>query len=1420
MVMSDGASSFFLKVSYQGRDDAFNLELNRPQSGIIAPAEMKDFVLEFETINDEHQRNFTIQLDSNSRNLYLYARKCQGELACGFFDDRVVKQKSLPDDTDIKMNETPFNPKYLEVTFPCSKSNSYKSIKMSHNLTIYRCVMDIGVYSNEVNSTNTNETTFTLKIQDKSLLHNLPTNTWTQYKVFPDSPIALQVNIHRKQYNIYSFLEFFFDVHYGNAKIIFSKENKNPCNESSTLTSREVGPFVTSIVRVNREDIPDKKLSGAYYICIKPSVPISLVVTANPVVSTYKLGNDDPMLANVPMLTPNHQVLGELPSNSKDTLYFGISTRIDFKDPQSVKIHVTPIRGKFRWFVSSNGKRPNSDQPEWNTVEKTLEILPRRNQFDREGMYVIGVQLANQNPATQNGLSNKFLISFTFGDKHIVLRKGVPFMGESTIDLPHQYLHVSFPISTTENITIFRTSLQRYTNLFFSFNQSVAYPNMTNKDAIMPSFYSAFVLKKELWAKHCNSSSGTNDCTLFINVASAGPARYAIQYSLNGEPIIIPHGYPFSIPTINDPGFPLKLIYHIEKHGGAEIEMRPMFQNIRYYVSWAKEQSDTSKYVFPSESSKTPQVITGSSAFQPVFTVYHNDSIIPEDMEVLLFTLYQDVPTAILGLFRFPTHVQYTYNGYLEVSSDSKYLVAGRPVTATSHYGEWKFYKLRHPGFGADDLTIHVEMISGVTEVYVSKGHRKLPSDKFYLKKQHDFSEVALHISREDLPYDVPYEGDYMVGVRCSTPTASYQILYEQSSSKYLTLELGVPISYKISATQPTFIEIPSDGVSEDIFITFHSRYAHIKLLAIARKLENQTDEQITSPVLPNDENYMWTAEQENSKAGFGRMVISKRDTNYCTMCTIIIRVQASEDDKIDFTAVKKTSFSLIRIVEGKTYIGDLKKGENETFAMVVPGNESFLNINCRIMKGNITFVYSLDPTFTNSARQYVIPERIKDEFFNVNFGHLSTFMRDIFSSTITRFIRLEALEDDSQYSFTIVSDGMVTELTTLDSQQAVLGLGAQHFYYFPVNQNETVSVFFHLRSVANILDADFQSIVDRLTSMITFYQVKTLKEVESRSYDYEIPTRYNLYRHELQVSMRPNKGFVVAVIKSKANMAISYELELSRFGVTKLQTGHERPDFVEKNMIKHYLVEAKQANHDAKVKFETCLNPIHAHYTYVDRVLSHAKKDQSSHQESPVTLVSERYEMDTIPIRVDKRIKVTVEQPSSDLENGQSHHTFYPSIFRIHHDIVPSSGARDQKLGEFLVGDLKNYGEVEVFSDADQNVKFEGLQFHEDFLRSHSESSILINYTLYISKDKKMLTFMKHCDYYMIDVAEEALNSNDYYSYSVLEYHSLALDKKRQQTPVLSLKPHALSFGGTFHGVIVAEVRLWPSAVKVWIGN
>jgi hypothetical protein len=1417
MVMAEGASSYFLKVSYQKRDDAYNLELNRPQSGLIAPGEMKDFVVEFETINEDHERKFLIELDSSSKDIFIYARKCEGELACGFFDDRVVKDKTLPDDNDIKMNENSLVPKVIEMSYSCGKKNSYKSMQVSHSLTIYRCVLDIGVYSNEKNNTDHKEKSFTIKVQDKSLLHIVPTSRWTHFVVLPEQPLTLQFNIHRRQYNPYKFIQYLFDVHYGSAKAYFSKKNKNPCNESDLIGTRELLESATSLYYVERNMTKDNKLSGAYYVCIKASSPLGLTLMSHPVVDNYKLGEDDPMLSNVPMLAPNHQVLGELPAHTDQTLFFAISVNLDSDQTQSIKLHVTPIRGKFRVFVSNNGKRPSPTQNYWNTLEETLEIQPRDKVALSKGLYIIGVQLANAKNSSDPGLPNKFLISFTFGDKHIMLRRGKPFMGESTFASPHQYLQIKFPKSTTENITVYRTSLTRYTSLYFSFNHTNTNPNQTNKDAFMPPFYSVFVLKKELWSKYCNESTPDVNCTLYINVFSTGSSRYSIQYALNGGPIIIPHGFPFSIPTLNEPNEALHLIYHVDKHHPAEIEVRPLFHPVNYIIGWSKELSNIDDYRFPTSENGTGILASGDSTLRPSFSVDFANTTKDDNAEVLLLSLYQNGPTVMFGPLRLDRKVEYTYNGLLEISTDAKYLISGRPITESSLYGEWKFFKLTHPIVGPDDLTIHVEMITGVAEVYVSKGTHRLPSETYYLKKRHDITEASIFISREEVPFEQKFGGDYIVGVRCSSPTASYQVLYEQASSKYLSLDLGVPVNYRIQANIPTYLEVPSDGLQQDILITFHSRYAHLKLHASVRKMDNLTEEELLNQKLPNEESYLWFAEQEASKSGFGRLVIRSNDPNYCTMCTYVIRVTSSEDDKVDFTAVKKSAYSLTRILEGKTYIGDLKKGENDTYALVVPGNETFLNLNCKIMKGNITFIYSLDPTFSNPSRQYIIPERKKDEFFNVNFGHLSSFIRGMFDTKITRFIRIQAMEEDSQYSFTVVSDNMLTELTTIDSQQAIIGMGAQHIYYFPCTQNETVEVSFFLRSVDSTTDANFEYVVRALPSMIKFYQAKTWKEVESRSYDYELPVKFGLNDHQLQANMRPNKGYVVAVVSSKSNMAINYEIELSRLGMVRLAAGHERAYFVEPNMTKYYLIDSKEDNYDAKVHFDVCMNSIHANYTYVDQVSSNVKSNQAKSQENYVPLVNERLQKDNIPIEADKTIKVSVTKGDlTSVEMITEGGKIYPSIYKIRHEILPRTGGRDQSLGEFVVGDLKNYGEVEVFSDADQNVKFEGLQFHDDFLKANTENTLLINYTLYITKDQRMLTFVKHCGYYMIDQAIEAFGTNEVYAYSYLEFHSAALEQKRKEVPIISIKPHTTSFGGVFYGVIVAEVKLWPKNVNV----
>ena len=99
--------------------------------------------------------------------------------------------------------------------------------------------------------------------------------------------------------------------------------------------------------------------------------------------------------------------------------------------------------------------------------------------------------------------------------------------------------------------------------------------------------------------------------------------------------------------------------------------------------------------------------------------------------------------------------------------------------------------------------------------------------------------------------------------------------------------------------------------------------------------------------------------------------------------------------------------------------------------------------------------------------------------------------------------------------------------------------------------------------------------------------------------------------------------------------------------------------------------------------------------------------------------------------------------------------------------------------------------------------------------MRRHEDYNIQINYTLHLSQNKEMLHFMKHCDQYQIEVAENEFNTKNHYSYSTVEQYTTKIGEKRVEPPVLRIKPYSLSFGGIYHGVVVAEVKLWRNVVS-----
>lgn len=1414
MVIADTSASYFLKASYENSNDASMLDLNRPESSIILPGVMRDFALEIETVSEEEVRNLHIDLDAESQTLFLYARQCFGSTSCGFLDDRIVKDKSVPDEKNVKYNEISSSHKEINLKLRCGKKDAYSSTKVTNKITLYKCIVNIGVYSNDKINTTKNGTPFTLKVQDKSLHHLVPLNHWTPFRLESGQSLPLQFNFHRKQNLVTDYILLHIDNHFGQVDALISQKNRNPCNGHNLIGKQSLSANEQQLFRIDRQLVGDKKLSGAYYVCLKSSKLTSLSIMLQPVFKEDAIFGDNAALSTLPKLIPDQQVMGQLAKPS-DILYFTLMVNLDKSEGGAVKIHITPISGSFQIFASSNDKKPDPAQNYWNTASSILEINPTDRQFVDKGLYVVGVKL-NDNNHTNNGESvSKFLISYTFGDKHITLREGMPFIGELTNQKMQQYFHVRFPSSTKE-ITFFKTALTDLAYALFSFNITNTYPTELVKDAAMMTYTAGYTIKSDVWQKYCPASGPEKECTLFVRLAGNGATRYSVQYNVDNSPIFLPHDFPFSVPINNIEGKPLKIIFHSNKNKSVEFELRSLFQHLNYKLKWEVEQNDSLKYKFPTMDEESDVVAVGRTDYQSQFIVDNSKVVNLSENHVLLVVLYPVIEKNFMNVFHFGNPNMGGFNGFLEISSGYRNLIEGGHVSSDCKYGEWKYFRLHHP-MSTEDLTVNVAMITGVAEVVVSRGIHKLPSDDYFLVKRDDYSEAVIKIDENILPPNTRFAGDYMVGVKCTSPFANFQVLYQTRVAKWVTLEIGNPITYTVSAEEATYIELPSEATSADVVLTFYSRYANLTLLAIPRKF-NDSNNLDTGPEFPGEENYKWRATSDGNSAGFGKMVFKPRDEGYCTMCTYIIRVESSKTDKVEFSAIKRTDSSFVRIIEGKQFLGDLKKGENDSYGMYVPANESYFSVNLKINKGNLTMRYSTDPSYSEMSRQYIIKQKDQNEFFYINFGKMSSIFRGMMGSSIMRFIRLEALEDNTQYSFQIVSDGTMTEITTLDIQQSILGTGMNHYYYFPSEESEDIDLYFHLRYIVDRTSPDFASVLAYFPKMIKCYQVSTIEEVQNKKLDYPLEVKQSTYRHEVQINMKPRKGFVVVVIEGVMSKSISYTLELSKFGTKKLKTGVTRPDHVHGNQTKTYIIDSRNDNDQAKVHLDMCLNSVDATFVYSDRVFSNHKsadKNKLEKTKHPVTLVNDRYMADTIPIRDDADINISVQQ-TSNVDQGFNQDTKkYPAIYNVHHELFSKSGAADSTAGSFLVGDMKSYAEVEVYTDEDQSVKFEGLQFHQDFLKEYKDYSMLINYTLYMSKDKRMVQFMKYCDYYRIDEASEALNTSSFSSYSVQEYHTEDLHTNRGLIPIISIRPHSLSLGGLYHGVVVAEIRLWPKTVK-----
>jgi hypothetical protein len=591
--------------------------------------------------------------------------------------------------------------------------------------------------------------------------------------------------------------------------------------------------------------------------------------------------------------------------------------------------------------------------------------------------------------------------------------------------------------------------------------------------------------------------------------------------------------------------------------------------------------------------------------------------------------------------------------------------------------------------------------------------------------------------------------------------------------------------------------------------VTFRSNNAKLEVYAVAVKWGEPTEDKTVAP--PSREHYTWHT-AITSEGGFARLFIGKDDPASCSYCKIIILVEANRGDKISVLRRQRHPGAKTSILEGKTYMEELRKGEADVYELTVPFNETEFSIDLRIRRGNLTFYYTMDETFANKNQLFVLPEKTRDEYFNINFGKMLFAIRQALGWTNKRYIKIEAVQD-SDYELIVVSNNMVTELKPLVTKQSTVSTANAHFYYASVNVNEPIELSFHILNILNVEVGDFQKAAKYLNKFVRVYSVDTVAEVFKRKYKYQYKVDYQIFHHELRISLTSKTVFIVFEVINPMPRPVIYSLEMFRSGLKMLESNHQTADYLPNFGQKTFIYDVTESMKIARVEINQCLGQLKATYAF-----------QSNKEQPGAPLKWERFydsqlAKTSMDLREKGKLMIKFEKESQSIDDGTASQTSasqlakdLPAVFSLNFFISDLDSSTEVNVERnYLIGDKFNYGNVEIYTDRDQTIKFSPLQLHDDNL--YQTHHVMINYTLFMSKTEQMVDFMKSCDGFEIKLAEEAFGTTNHYSYSLTEEHRGTNSTVPKE---YAFKPHTLTFGGIYHGILVADIRISKITVSL----
>lgn len=1342
-------------------------------------------------------------------------------------------QKENPTLKGFKSDLSTHNHKEVILDLDCNSETALSTTKLPGGFLEYVCMVDIGAYpmTSQIEKDDKTKTpavstpndnmgaTYELSYEIAGVHSLLYPNHMTVVNLLPDEERLFQFNIHEQAAEADS-LDFILQMSFGKTEMNVSKLERNPCKPASasnvsqifTLTSGE-NKFKT--MRFGKGGILINDLQGSYYVCVKSmGVMSSLLLMPSPSIGKNSLFTS--MDAGLLHLPPNHQLVGEITEDDA-SLEFNFNLNLDPKEDEVINVNVSPISGSnvYRIAASASGFAPNPHQEFWNVIGNTLSISSKDPLFKPKGEYRVRITIPSKNEYKAEG-HHRFSVSYTIGLKDILLKEGLPYVGDlrNHTNGEHRF-RIEIPPGTN-NLTL----LKSYIDHHYSIDCMIQSSNQSNKESnfTISEYQGSKIFDSVMLESFCPGLA-TTSCNLYLKIYNnVSQSTYLIAYSLNNSPFTIHQGYGYNLPPSLDFGiYQLHFNYHLSsKHKNITLDCENPYAVMRCFVKYAKESEI---YNYPSRTSFN-KVLIGE---------YSTADIGPDDYkdnDLILITVELAPITDIKSIFDKLTHNYiFALKGKIMVNAGARKLIVGKPYKGKILEKQWKYFHLHHKS--GENVVVNFESSFSSCRLFISKGFNSIVSFNNHLVSSYSYQEKTLVVTPEVLRRGDTIMGYYTLGVHCFS-NATIRLLYKASYANNYELRLNDPTKIDVVPDSNTYVEFLNYGPDEDVEIDFRAPKAGVTLLLsvfdpqtmlLANELNNK---EFKAPSMPTIEKYDFGTNFENPIYGYGKLKIPKTSDRYCRLCRMVMLIKVTEPDSVELIIKKSSAAWPAPLFEGEEQFALLKTNEVAFFEVEAIRFHENVPATVHLHSGHILIDVS-SKSFENVTDFSTMPS---EELKGVNkLVDLEEEPQDRFTLA-KMYIRIKAV-NDSKISLSYAENLVRQELLPNNAFMSTIGPSFTKILAMKTEDVEAVHgsltvTAFGTYEVKDINDDLLKHAVSK--GFLSVYSANNMIDVDLGKY-YEVPThlRIDKDRNRIEFKFEPNSKVAVIKLKNYENKLIHFNIETSTKEITYVKpkerivsalhqfapyqvytipVPHERSVFKldVHECVEHLVVQANfygrgQSSETSVIMFDQ----------YVD-------ERQFPLNDGPGTLklyffMRGAYErnlaLSFVKEKAEKQPVPTVFSFTFDIETQGDPNRIKPEQFSIRNEV-----------GEVQVHDLS--GQVTV-----KKVMIDNM---DKLLETHN---IQVVYSLVLARNIGMMNHLLRCGKYALSDAKHYFNTDDF---SVLNYYDhitkeSVAEKKRKESENKYLKvesdnevilnPSMYAFGDPYQAAVVARVYLYGKYVR-----